>query len=655
MAKKPDEKNLGENPTFEVSETADCSAPDFLKPRSGSPAEPEWHMRDLERPLDAETNSLAEVTLEDEPQTAPAGVEPAASPTPPAPATPEPVDLTPEIKAASVKPNLPSRSPDKLQFSPKRRPENMQTKEPAPPKKGTKPPLVPPLEETAFERDLRLHKPALPEEKNAATGEDADPTKFAGPTGQVLSDGRTLRFPEGARFTSGDIVVCHDRRYRVKIQRRHPALVYGMPAGLLVLVLLAAIGVSSFFSGPPTGTITGVVVDAVTGKIIVGADVALRNGMTTRTNMAGMYVFAGLVPGSYEIKAQMPGYTGAAQTISRTGSQDAGLSFALQPLFASIVQEKPVVVETSVDKGENKEKPTEYGALKVNIDFTDYMLYLDDKVVGKDITKLTKLDPGDHRLMLEKEQFEEYRTQVSVKPRRTTELTVSLRDLKPKTTQQQRAKTRFADGKSALDGGRYPEAIQAFDDALAEQPEYAEARQYRGWACRKLGNTEEAIKDMLDAAQLYALSNRYLEAVTCANLLIDMRPGNGEFLLLRGEYHTALGEQKSAVGDYETAVNCDAKSLKFRLALAEGYYRAGQFKEAAREFEKARKMADDPVDIYVRLILSYMYAGKDKDLVKRYSELAGIAPSEKMERLRTDPEWQRVLQLVGPDEKLKKP
>ena len=646
MSKNPDETDLKETAAFEISEAADGSAPDFLRPKSGPSSEPEWHLKDLERPVDADKNSLVEITLEDGLQPAPSSVMAVPEPATPAIIKPEPVDLAPDTPPAPPRPAPPGLPQSR--HEPGAPPAITQL--PARKKKTPKPPTVHAVEETAFEKDFR-------QRETPAAEDGVDKASFVGPTGQLISDGRALRFPEGTRFNAGDIVVCNEHRFRVKLQRRHPVLVYGKPAGLLALALLALIGISSFFSGPPTGSLTGVVVDAGTGKIIVGADVSLRGGPATRTNMAGMYTFAGLVPGSYEVRAAMPGYTAAAQTVARSGQQDASLSFALQPLFAvnPAVEQRPAEVTADKSEGQDKEKPAEYGALKLSIDFTDYMLYFDDKVVGKDVAKLTKIEPGDHQVMVEKEHYEDFRTPVTVKSRRTAEVTIALRDLKPKTTRQQKAKERFAEGKAALDGNQYQDAIKAFDAALAEQPEYPEARQYRGWAFRKLDNSREATSDFKAAAELYALSNRYLEAVTCVNLLVDLNPGNSEFLLMRGTYHTALGELKPALADFEAAANSDDKSLKCRLALAEGHYRAGQFKEAAREFEKGRKMATDPADIYVRLILSYMYAGKDKDLVKRYNEFAGIAPPEKMERLKHDPEWLRVLQLIGPDEKSKNP
>jgi len=439
----------------------------------------------------------------------------------------------------------------------------------------------------------------------------------------------------------------------VKLKTGYPPIFYMKAVGLLALVILAAIGISSFLGDPAIGTLTGVVIDSGTGQVISGARITLPDGATTTTTTAGLFTFADLAPGDYRATVSMPGYNSGTITITRSAKQDVALAIALDPLFTAVDDE--IEEQSEAEESKTPEKMIEYGALKLDIEFDNYIVYLDGKIYGKDIKKISKIDPGDHQLTLEKSQYREYRTTATIKARRTTTLKIAIEDMKRETTPRQRAKERFAEGRTALDNDYYQAAIESFNAALAEVSDYPEALQYRGWAFCKLGNTDSATEDFKAAAELYSLANRHLDAITCANLLLEMHPKNGAFYIMRGNYQTALGELNSAIEDYKTAVDIDGNSLPFQLALAEGYYRNKQFKEAAKTFDRARKMTNDPADIYVRLILSYMYAGKDKDLVKRYRELADIATPEKMERLRRDPEWQSVLQIVGPDEKFKNP
>jgi len=652
MAHKPTKQRPDNDPGFRVSETGDSSSPDFLKSNDDQPTEPEWHLKDLERPPDLQTTSLVEVNLDDGEPIGQIAEDKPPDQTATHQPKPQPVDLTPKEILPSTAQGKENTSPDPA------RPQADQTPhrsiglvdEGAPMKETPLPSAASAPEETAYEKDARRHMSATLSANTSGLAKEAGQAKVA-PATLVMSDGKSLRFPDGIRLNAGDIVECNNRRYRVKVQTGRPPQFYLKTIGLAALVMLAAVGLASFFTGPSTGTLTGVVVDAATGAIISGAEVTLSDGTTAKTNLAGMYTFPQLEPGEYEVQASMPGFTGKTQAITRSSDRDVVLPFALTPLFAS--SDKSTEKNADAGKTSGKSKAVEYGVLKLQLDFDDYIIYIDDRIFGKNIKKVSKMRPGKHRLTLEKNQYEEYRTEVNIRARRTTEISISIADLQRKTTPKQRAKSHFAEGKSALDDDHYRLAITQFDSALAEIAEYPEARQYRGWAYRKLGDIEHAAADLQAAAELYALASRYLEAVNCANLLIEIYPMRGEYHLMRSQYQTALGELKAAIDDCKAAVKTNKKSLTFRLALAEAYYHDEQFKNAAKEFEKARKAAGDPTDIYVRLILSYMYAGKDKDLVKRYYELADVASEEKMEKLRLDPEWQRVLQLIGPDEKHK--
>src|SRR5579883_1879900 len=73
--------------------------------------------------------------------------------------------------------------------------------------------------------------------------------------------------------------------------------------GLMFLLLAAAVASAQF----TLGTITGRVIDP-SGSVVPGAQVKIQNIITsairaTRTNSSGLYTFASLPPGSYEIKA----------------------------------------------------------------------------------------------------------------------------------------------------------------------------------------------------------------------------------------------------------------------------------------------------------------------------------------------------------------
>src|SRR5438874_4701898 len=89
------------------------------------------------------------------------------------------------------------------------------------------------------------------------------------------------------------------------------------------------------FSQSTNATVGGTVQDA-TGAFIPGVTVTATNtatGIITSvvSNEAGAYQFASLQPGTYEFKAELPGFqTASAKNFQLGGAQQARLNFTLQ-------------------------------------------------------------------------------------------------------------------------------------------------------------------------------------------------------------------------------------------------------------------------------------------------------------------------------------
>src|SRR5689334_2279466 len=82
-----------------------------------------------------------------------------------------------------------------------------------------------------------------------------------------------------------------------------------LPSFVFAVVLMAAITCAQ----APTGAITGTVVDP-TGAVVAGAVVTVTNPSTNtrrvvRTNSSGIYDVPALMPGNYNLKAEMSGFT----------------------------------------------------------------------------------------------------------------------------------------------------------------------------------------------------------------------------------------------------------------------------------------------------------------------------------------------------------
>jgi hypothetical protein len=139
-------------------------------------------------------------------------------------------------------------------------------------------------------------------------------------------------------------------------------VILSLPLQFLLLSVLLA-GVASAQS--PNGTINGMVVDP-SGSVIAGAEIALLNDLTdaryvAKTNDEGIYVVAGLPPGSYRLQVSKNGFKTLIKPDIVLNVQDAlAISFTL-PIGAtsetvtveggaSLVNTESAAVSTIVDR-----------------------------------------------------------------------------------------------------------------------------------------------------------------------------------------------------------------------------------------------------------------------------------------------------------------
>ena len=474
--------------------------------------------------------------------------------------------------------------------------------------------------------------------------------------------GHTLRFPPNVSLVPGHPVEVDGHTFQIKPEEAFRGIFWAKSAGIMVLTLLAAIGVAYLLSGPDSGALTGVVINARTGAIVPNAAIMLGDGRQVTTNEAGLYIFDDVKPEQYVMTASAAGFTPQNGFIEIASGETDQLSFALAPLAmadnrSDIDSTTALANETGPESNATTKKSSSsspsYGSVELAVDFDGYMVFVDGELYGKNSDELKRLTAGEHRVVLQLEGYEDYATTISVRARATAKLSVKKSELTPRVDPIKRSRGHFTQGKQYLDQQQWAAAIREFDDAIEYDSDYAEALQYRGWAYLRADNPTLAMADFTRAADLFDHSRRYIDAVACAKYMIETDPKNPSHWRRRADYQLALADYQGAIEDYEQAVKLDKKSLDNRLALAEAYYAAGDFRDAAKEFDRARKLADDPTHAYIRMIISYYYAGENDDVVKKYKDFAEVAKPELLDQLRDDPEWLKVLQIIGPEERTK--
>ncbi len=100
---------------------------------------------------------------------------------------------------------------------------------------------------------------------------------------------------------------------------------------------------------PAYGTISGQIVDALTGDPVPDASVELADGSSgTRTNGAGMFMLARLLPGPHQLFVSQPGYTSIRIPLEVLSSGNTRRQIRLDP---AVMELDPIVVEGIRDVG----------------------------------------------------------------------------------------------------------------------------------------------------------------------------------------------------------------------------------------------------------------------------------------------------------------
>lgn len=502
-----------------------------------------------------------------------------------------------------------------------------------------------------------LETPKAVKTAESVPGIDTHPMHVDGvvpATGVAHVSGLTLRFPMHTRILPGEVVVVGRKPFEVRKDKLITPMFAVKGVGLLVLAVLAVVGVTSMFTSPSGGSVSGVVLDRTTGQIIPNATVSIDGGSSSMTNLAGLYSFDGLRSGLFKMTAVAPGYEPQSGSVVRPADGGAQLAFALMPVeyagtsaqsMASNTAATPSVSEAEANANN---EALAYGNINLETDFTGYLVFVDGVLYGKDAQKIKRMNAGEHRVILQLEGFEDFSTNIDVKARSTHTVQVAKADLTPKVDPVKRSKAFFAEAKELLDRGLYPAAIDKYNLGLKDDPQNAGALQYRGWAYSKAGNVDAARADLLKAANLHAEVNRFLDAVACAGHLIELSPEDADAFLRRAKYYTQMREYDKAIKDCETAVKLDKKSLTSQLALAEACFVAEDYKRAAKEFDKARKLSDKPADLYVNVLISLARSGEDDQVRKKFKDFSEVATPELQKKLKDNPDWLRVLQIVDP-------
>jgi len=152
-------------------------------------------------------------------------------------------------------------------------------------------------------------------------------------------------------------------------------------------------------------------------------------------------------------------------------------------------------------------------------------------------------------------------------------------------------------GLREFNSGHLERAIRLFDEAIRQDPKYADTYYVRGCAYLKLGQTQRAIQDFDEAIRF------------------DLT-GEALYYAVRGHAYDDLGQSQRAIEDCDQAIRLNAKCTAAYEYRGLAYAKLGQTQRAISDYDQA-------------IDLSPFYAPYYEDRGKAYQELGRLEQAQR--------------------------
>lgn len=157
-----------------------------------------------------------------------------------------------------------------------------------------------------------------------------------------------------------------------------------------------------------------------------------------------------------------------------------------------------------------------------------------------------------------------------------------------------------------LQAGRFPEAIERFQDALFIEPESVPEDDLG------IDNQDE---------------NALEEAIGSVERLVHKYPGVGSFHVHLGDLYVKAGEDQRAVQQYETALATQPQFLEALVKLGTHHMRRGRHVDAAMAFNRAIELNDQLISAFAGLGVAQHADGRGAEALATLDLAASLEPS----------------------------
>jgi tetratricopeptide (TPR) repeat protein len=175
-----------------------------------------------------------------------------------------------------------------------------------------------------------------------------------------------------------------------------------------------------------------------------------------------------------------------------------------------------------------------------------------------------------------------------------------------RSTSSQDSQKALSDGERMLKAGRYAEAIQYFDRAIAAQSGLANAYLMRGRAHTALNQTGPAIRDFTKVIQL--------------------QPGDPQAFLERAAVHLGTNDYAAAVADCGDAISRDPNLAYSYTLRGMAFREMGKFPRSLEDFNRALELSPG-LDTYFQRATTYQALGEHTRAIADLDEVISRFPT----------------------------
>ncbi len=196
-------------------------------------------------------------------------------------------------------------------------------------------------------------------------------------------------------------------------------------------------------------------------------------------------------------------------------------------------------------------------------------------------------------------------------------------------------------GVIALQSGKYDQAIDLINRAIAIKPDFAEAYNNLGTALRALRRLDEAMiayqnaltykPDFIDAhfnlGTALVDKGLYAEAATSYQKVLGFNPEYTTAYYSLGQVLQQMGEPQQAIPYCQKAIALQPKNAGFHFSLGTALSATGAFSDAVSAFLEATNLNPTYAEAYNHLANAYKDTGQLKAAIDAYQQLSSLAPN----------------------------